>query len=99
MILYEILTLTPLRSGTSTADFRPQILNKSYASPREDFPNLNTAPELDAICVKATAQNISNRYSSLSSLIQDLESYLEGNRDVKKRRLLANDHAAGMPTS
>jgi eukaryotic-like serine/threonine-protein kinase len=92
-ILFEILTLerflvihspggTP-KSSPGSADARP-----SKRAPHRDVP-----PELDAICLQATANAPDERYATARALHDAIDRYLEGDRDLAKRREASEVHA------
>jgi serine/threonine protein kinase len=54
---------------------------------------VDSPPELDAICRRATAADPEVRFPSARALHQALERFLEGDRDVEMRRNLAAEHA------
>jgi serine/threonine-protein kinase len=86
-ILFEILTLERLRDATTLylpADARPSVR----------APSRDVAPELEAICVRATETEPGDRYPSARAVHEALASYLEGDRDMQRRRELAAAHAA-----
>ncbi|HEU0035527.1 MAG TPA: serine/threonine-protein kinase [Kofleriaceae bacterium] len=86
-ILFEILTLEPLHprgpsaiaSAIAGADARASI-----RAPDRDIP-----PELDAICVRATAPDRDQRFSTARQLATEVQRFLDGNRDVALRVELA----------
>jgi tRNA A-37 threonylcarbamoyl transferase component Bud32 len=86
-LLFEILTLQPLhprgQAGIATAlagvDARP-----SLRTPERDIP-----PELDSICVKATAVDRDQRFATARALGDAVQHYLDGNRDIALRKDLA----------
>jgi serine/threonine-protein kinase len=49
-------------------------------------------PELDAICVEATATAADARTRSARDLVDAVERYLDGDRDLLRRRVLAREH-------
>jgi serine/threonine-protein kinase len=51
-------------------------------------------PELDAICVQATAPDPANRYSSARALYDAIERFLDGDRNEELRRDLSKRHSA-----
>lgn len=55
-------------------------------------PDLDIPPELDRICVRATALDPVDRYPSVRSLNEDLERFLEGDRDLALRKEIAAHH-------
>ena len=85
-ILFEILTLKPLRELKTLylpAEARPSIR----------APHLGIAPELEAICVRATQSLPEDRYPSARALQEAVARYLEGDREIELRRARANEHA------
>lgn len=91
-ILFEILAREPLHRGTVA-----QVLASTVAGdvrrPSQARPDLDVPPELDAICVRATARRRDGRYAGARALSDALEAYLEGDRDVEQRREMAAAHA------
>ncbi len=93
-ILFEMLTLTPLhvrgdvlkilRSTTEGVDARASV-----RAPEREIP-----PELDEICVKATAREQSKRTPSARALHDAIERFLDGDRNLELRRDLASEHAS-----
>ena len=80
-ILFEILAGRPLRS---TASDTPR-------SPRDSRPDV--PPELDAICVAALAEDPGKRPTT-RALADAVQAYLDGDRDLERRRQLAADQLA-----
>jgi hypothetical protein len=91
-VLFEILageTLHPtgpdaVRSTVLGADARASV-----RSPDADIP-----PELDDVCVKATARDAGQRFASVRDLHDAVLHYLDGDRDLARRRELAAHHVA-----
>jgi hypothetical protein len=91
-LLFEILAGEPLHprgwqgldSALSNVDARP-----SARTPGRDIP-----PELDELCVAATAPDRDARVRSARELGERLLKYLDGDRDLAKRRELAREHLA-----
>ena len=65
------------------------ILGEILAAHGDDVP-----PELEAIQLRATALNASERYPTARALHDALESFLDGDRDLEKRKQMAEAHAA-----
>jgi serine/threonine-protein kinase len=88
-VLFEILAWKKLHpsgpAGMSSAvagiDARPSRRN----------PDAEIPPELDALCVRATAAEPAAR-GTARQLADDVQRYLDGDRDVALRRGLARDH-------
>jgi serine/threonine-protein kinase len=92
-ILFEILTRTPLHERSSIGAIVASTLEGVSARPSERAPDADVAPELEAICVRATALAPEDRYPTARALHDALERYLEGERDVELRREMARSHA------
>ena len=60
----------------------------SVRAPGRDVP-----PELEAICVKATATSPADRYATTREMSDAIERYLDGDRDIQQRREMAKRHA------
>jgi len=94
-ILFEVLTWQPLQSrvGTTPEKMLVDALAGVNARARKRAPEKNIAPELEAICVKATAFDPEDRYASVEQMIDAIERYLDGDRDSARRKELAATHA------
>jgi serine/threonine-protein kinase len=55
-------------------------------------PNADVPPELEAICVKATARDREHRYATARELAEAVERYLEGDRDLALRARMSREH-------
>jgi serine/threonine-protein kinase len=92
-ILFELLALEPLhRHGT------PQIaldstLAGADARPSARCPHLDVPPELDAVCERATALDPKDRFLTVRDVVDAVERYLDGDRDLERRRDVAREHA------
>ena len=91
-ILFEILTLQPLHGVGSAADLRQRTLSGSDARASLRAPGRDIDPDLDAICVKATALDPRARFLTALELHDAVEAVLSGYRDVQRRRELAAAH-------
>ena len=86
-ILFEILALRSLhprsQAGIASAlagvDARPSRVAREREIP----------PELDAICVRATALVKADRFPTARALGEAVQRYLDGNRDLSLRKALA----------
>lgn len=90
-ILFEILALEPLHPRGGAA-----VIESTLRGPdaRPSARGRDVPPELDAICVRATARDREARYASARELHDAVEGYLDGDRDLARRRELAAAHAA-----
>ncbi len=85
-VLFEILACEPLhprgRGGAANAVAHPT------EAPSARRPDLAIPPELDAACVAALAEEPADRPSA-RELAQRIQDYLDGDRDLERRRELA----------
>jgi len=86
-ILFEVLALKPLhvRDGNELAS----SLGGVDARPSARAPLLTIPPELDAICVRATDLERAARFPTARELGEAVQRYLDGDRDVALRKMLA----------
>ncbi|HEU4405947.1 MAG TPA: serine/threonine-protein kinase [Polyangiaceae bacterium] len=92
-ILFEAVALERLHDGLNVhAVLGSTLLGvEARASARGRF---DVPPELEAICVRATALDPAERYPSARALSDDLERFLDGDRNEALRRDLAARHVA-----
>jgi serine/threonine protein kinase len=86
-ILFEILTLEPLHPRGQAA--LASALNGVDARASQRAPNHHIPPELDAICVRATALDREQRFATARQLGNAVQRFLDGNRDLSLRQELA----------
>jgi serine/threonine-protein kinase len=85
-VLFEILTCEPLHPrGTGGA---ANAIAHPTQAPSARRPDLAIPPELDAACVAALAEDPVERPSA-RGLAQRIQDYLDGDRDLERRRALA----------
>jgi serine/threonine-protein kinase len=89
--LYEILTLEPLHSGT-VSEVYARTLAGAVQKPSCRAPLRDIAPELDEICMKATASDRDDRYGTVRELHDALDRYMAGDRDLVLRREMSKAH-------
>jgi serine/threonine-protein kinase len=92
-ILFELLTLEPLHAHTTGQAALDSTLSGVDARPSARAPDRDVPPELDSICGRAIAHAPEDRYAAVRELVDALELYLDGDRDLARRRELARDHA------
>jgi serine/threonine-protein kinase len=91
-ILFEILSLEPLHRGETVDDVLFETLGGVDARPSQRRPDLGIPPELDRICARATAQDAAQRYATPQRMAEELDRFLEGDRDVELRKEIALRH-------
>lgn len=91
-ILFEILTGERLRPRLPNPQMFLCISQGVDARPSVRAPSREVPPELEQICVRATAQHPDARYPSARKLHDELQRYLAGDRDLLLRRQIAERH-------
>jgi serine/threonine-protein kinase len=86
-ILFEILALEPLHEGGLAGV--ALALTGVEARPSLRVPERDVPPELDVICVTATATERADRYASARALSEAVQRFLDGDRDLALRKQLA----------
>ncbi|MEO6420090.1 MAG: serine/threonine-protein kinase, partial [Polyangiaceae bacterium] len=92
-ILFELLTLESLHTGNA-GEVSASTVSGVDARASVRCPKAEVPPELELLCVQATALNPEERLGSARDLQQAVERYLDGDRDVERRRDLSIAHAA-----
>ncbi|MBK9030884.1 MAG: serine/threonine protein kinase [Myxococcales bacterium] len=83
--LFEVLAGQPFARGR---------LDASDVDPAPSRRGAEVPPELDAICARALAPAPDDRFGSARALADEIQGYLDGDRDLERRRELARDHLA-----
>jgi hypothetical protein len=91
-ILFELLALAPLHEGSRTGELVVSTLRGVDGRPSLRARGEEVPPELDAICQRATALDPKDRFATARELSEALERFLDGARDVERRRELADEH-------
>ena len=74
-ILFEILTLRQLLSGSTAQEVADNLLNQPLPKPAEAAPSRNIPARLELICCKALAKEKRDRYSSVQAMLEELKAY------------------------
>jgi serine/threonine-protein kinase len=90
-ILFEILAGAPVHARG--ADGAATTLLDAELSPVTRAPDRNIAPELDAACKAALAFDPAKRPTA-RVFGERIQRYLDGDRDLEHRRILAREHVA-----
>ena len=85
-MLYELVAGEALHRARDLGSIAIAVDARPSAR-RTDAP-----PELDAVCVKATALDIPARHTTARALGDAVQAYLDGDRDVAVRKELARAH-------
>jgi serine/threonine-protein kinase len=92
-ILFELLALEPLHRHATPKMGVDSTLAGANARPSARAPGLDVPPELDEVCMRATAVDVEKRTQSVREMVDAVERYLDGDRDLERRRELARQHA------
>jgi len=92
VLLYEILTLKELHSGSTRGDLIRSTIALDGANAAAVRPDVPT--DLDIVCYRATRLKAEDRYPTMLELHEDLEAHLDGARDIERRMNLADEHEA-----
>jgi serine/threonine-protein kinase len=90
-ILFELLALEPMCSGTSLSEV-VVATSKPADAPSTRAPSQNVAPELDTIVLRAVEIDPAKRFESARAMHEAIEAFLDGERDAERRRSLASEH-------
>lgn len=90
-ILFELLTGEPLHPRGTAAI--ASTLGSAQQAPSSRSTGRELAPELDAACLSALAEDPAKRPTA-RALAEQLQRYLDGDRDVAQRRSVAAQHLA-----
>ena len=91
-VLFAILAGEHLHG--SSDDALASMRHGIDARPSRRAPDRGIAPELDAICVEATAVSREQRLGSARELADRVQRFLDGDRDLQLRQDLAKQHLA-----
>jgi serine/threonine-protein kinase len=86
-ILFEILTGERAIPNDKVYELTLTVECHHPASRNADVP-----PELDAACARATAAKPADRHSSARALANEVQRFLDGDRDLERRRQLSAEH-------
>jgi serine/threonine-protein kinase len=94
VILFEILALEHVLAGLPSEQALQAISNGVDARPTTRARGADVPPELEAICVRATAPAAADRFQTAEALSEVVERFLDGDRDLALRKELAVGYAA-----
>ena len=89
-ILFEILAGVPAIARDKA--FEVTLGTASY-SPAKRRPDAEIPPELDELVVRSTAAEVTGRPRSARELADSVQRFLDGDRDLERRKQLAVEHA------
>ena len=88
-ILFEILTHVPLHARETVARVIGSTIAGVDIEDRAAQGEVDIPPELVTLCARATAVDPEERFPSVGDLLEPLERFLDGDRNLALRRRLA----------
>ncbi len=92
-VLFELLTFQPLHPRGNVQRLIGSTIRGADARCNERAPDAAVAPELEAICIKATADDPDDRYCTARELHDAVVAYVRGERDLELRSQIAQTWA------
>jgi serine/threonine-protein kinase len=92
-VLFELLTFEKLHVGRTAIALLVSTTDGANAHIAARCPDADVPPELEAICVRATATDPADRYPSARALHDALTAFLDGDRDLALRQAAAVEAA------
>jgi serine/threonine-protein kinase len=92
-MLFEVLAGVRLHDARTADGVMISTLEVDGASPAERAPDRNVPPELDALVRAATRRDQHARPASAAELAAAIDAYLDGDRDLARRRELSGSAA------
>ncbi len=78
IILFELLTGESYMSGRNFREIKRKILEDPVRAPAAVAPHRRISRELNAVCVKALHKKPEQRYQTMTLMIEDLQTALDG---------------------
>jgi serine/threonine protein kinase len=94
VILYQILTQSLPFQKASTVQQLDALLSEPVPPPSERAPDKDIPHALEVICLRALATKRAERYPSARALWDDIESFLEGERERERLAEFADHEVA-----
>ena len=92
VILFELLARQRRYDQKTVPEIFEATLRGAWEPPSRRAPDV--PPELDAVCQKALALEPQQRFATARELADAVDRFLDGDRDLEKRKALAQEHAA-----
>jgi serine/threonine-protein kinase len=93
-ILFEVLALAPLHGKATPNELMTSTLKGIDVDAAIRQAGRDIPPELVAIVARATTRNPRDRFATAREMQEALERFMNGDRDLERRRELAREHAA-----
>ncbi len=91
--LFELLAGVPLHEVHTVAAALQSALTGADARVTVRAPERDVPVELEEICVRATRSDPADRFQSARAMHDAIERFLEGDRDLERRRTRSAEHA------
>ncbi len=92
-ILFELASLEPMHNAENVDDIFNSTLMGTQGRPSARAPHRNVPPELDELCITATASDPAQRPTA-RAVHEAIERLLDGSRDTEARQGMAAERAA-----
>lgn len=92
-VLFELLTFEKLHTADSTAALVASTIDGADAGIAHRYPDLDVPPELEEICVRATALEADARFPNARALHAAVSAFLDGDQNLELRRVAAAELA------
>jgi serine/threonine-protein kinase len=92
-ILFEVLTLERLHPKGQLREMLASTLSGPERRAEARVGQRDIPPELEAIWTRATELDARGRFRSMREMVQEIERFLDGDRDVELRRSIAQRHS------
>ncbi|MGE0323756.1 MAG: serine/threonine-protein kinase [Polyangiaceae bacterium] len=92
-ILFELASLEPMHNGETVDDIFTSTLMGTQGRPSARAPHRNVPPELDELCLTASASDPAQRPTA-RAVHEAIERLLDGSRDTEARQGMAAERAA-----
>jgi len=93
-ILFELLSLEPLHGKGTPNELMTSTLKGVDVEAAIRRAERDVPPELVTIVARATARDPRDRFATAREMHEELERFMNGDRDLERRRELAREHAA-----
>jgi serine/threonine-protein kinase len=91
--LFEMITSQALHTDVSIAAIIRSTIAGADARISKRLPDADIPLELETICIRATRTSPEDRFPSARAMHDAIERFLEGDRDLERRRKRSREHA------
>ncbi len=94
VILYQLLTHTLPYLGSTTIRHLDALVLEPIVPPRQRAPERDIPEDLERICLRALAPQRTDRYGRVRDMWNEIEAWLEGERERSRLRQMAADQTS-----